>query len=251
MARTMRAHSPAFGSHSTFSTPHLGFWDPVQFLVRTERTAVTAAIVMFVGAYKDCDHHDVGSGSLRRRGEMESCFLNKTGWWWRIVLHPDSSSGFGLCLLRPRSSHGVRRGYMEKGGSWKSAERVSLECDLQSWFASQGVSVAGATRAVQLLDASVLLAQPRPSRWNRKGYFGIQERCRYLWYRHAARILGWCDRRRFPDIVTSLLRGHVFPQHAGRDETSREAVKGSIPAGSHAGALAIDNEHHPSGWKSR
>ena len=182
---------------------------------------------------------------------MESCFLNKTGWWWRIVLHPDSSSGFGPCLLKPRSSQGVRRGYMEKGGSWKSAERVSLEADLQSWFELQGVSVDGATRAVKLLDASVLLAQPRPSQWNRKGDFGIQERCRYLWYRHAARILGWCDRRRFPDIVTSLLRGHVFPQHAGRDETSREAAQGSISAGSHAGALAIHNKNPATGQKSR
>ena len=79
MARTMRAHSPAFGSHSTFSTPHLGFWDHVQFLVRTERTAVTAAIVMFVGAYKDCDHHDVGSGSLRRRGGNGVLFFEQDG----------------------------------------------------------------------------------------------------------------------------------------------------------------------------
>jgi len=82
---------------------------------------------------------------------------------------------------------------------------------------------------------------------NRKGTFGIQERCRYLWYRHAARILGWCERRRFPDNVTGILRGHVFPQQVGGDEETREDAKGSISAASRAGALAIDNEHDATG----
>ena len=150
----------------------------------------------------------------------------------------------------PSYSRYIGRGYMENKSSWKSAERVSLEGDLQSWFAGQGVSVEGAAKAVQLLDANVLLAQPRPSRWNRKGNFGEQERCRYLWYRHAARILGWCERRRFPNIVTGILRTHVFPQQGGRDETTREDAKGSISHGSRAGAHTIDNAHHASGQSS-
>jgi hypothetical protein len=120
-----------------------------------------------------------------------------------------------------------------------SAERVSLECELHKWFSGQGVSQEGATRALQLLDASILLAQPRPSRWNRRGQFGVQERCRYLWYRHAARILGWCERRRFPDFVTSILRGHVFPTQAVSDEASREDGTQTLPTGSPHTAVGL------------
>ena len=147
----------------------------------------------------------------------------------------------------PFLPQGAARGYMENNCCGKSAERVSLETDLRKWLSGQGVSAEGAERAVQLLDAGVLLAQPRPSRWNRKGSFGIQERCRYLWYRHAARILGWCERRRFPDTVTGILRGHIFPQQGARDEETREDAKGSISAGSRAGAPAIDNDHDATG----
>jgi hypothetical protein len=136
---------------------------------------------------------------------------------------------------------------MEIGGNWKSAERVCLEVELENWFTGQGVSSEGASRAVRLLDATALLAQPRPSRWNRRGNFGVQERCRYLWYRHAARILGWCDRTRFPDIVTRLLRRHIFPTQGGRDEAAREDVTGRVPAGVRPGPIAIVADHLPAG----
>lgn len=140
---------------------------------------------------------------------------------------------------------------MDSSHTPASAERVSLECDLHKWFSGQGVSKEGATRAVQLLDASTLLAQPRPSRWNRRGEFGVQERCRYLWYRHAARILGWCERRRFPDIVTSILRGHVFPTQVVRDEAPRADVKGRGTAGGPSeGPIATDPDRHRAGKSS-
>jgi hypothetical protein len=42
---------------------------------------------------------------------------------------------------------------MERGDTWKSAELISLEFKLHNWFLEQGVSMEGATRAVQLLDA--------------------------------------------------------------------------------------------------
>ena len=130
-------------------------------------------------------------------------------------------------------------------GNCKSAERVCLELELENWFRGQGVSSEGALRAVRLLDPTALLAQPRPSRWNRRGNFGVQERCRYLWYRHAARILGWCERRTFPDIVTRILRGHVFPTLCGRDETAGEDVSGRVPAGARPGPIAIRADHLP------
>ena len=139
---------------------------------------------------------------------------------------------------------------MENSGSCKSAERVDLEGVLHRWFAAQGVSEEGATRAVRLLDASTLLAQPRPSHWNRRGAFGIQERCRYLWYRHAARILGWCECRRFPDIVTGILRTHVFPTQAGRDEATREDGAGRVPADAHAGPPQIATDPSDAGQSS-
>lgn len=136
---------------------------------------------------------------------------------------------------------------MEIGSNWKSAERVCLEVELANWFTQQGVSRVGASRVLRLLDATALLAEPRPSRWNRRGNFGVQERCRYLWYRHAARILGWCDRQRFPDVVTRLLRRHIFPTHDGRDEAARSDVTGRVPAGASPGPIAIVADRLPAG----
>lgn len=140
---------------------------------------------------------------------------------------------------------------MEIGGNGKSAERVSLEGELENWFRGQGVSTEGASRAVRLLDASILLAQPRPSGWNRRGTFGVQERCRYLWYRHAARILGWCDRRKFPDIVTRILRLHVFPTPGGSDETVSEDGAGRLSAAGRPGAIRGHTVGLPAGESLR
>ena len=113
----------------------------------------------------------------------------------------------------------------------RNTERGSLCSELENWFLGQGVAKEGASRAVQLLDAKTLLAHPRPSRWNRRGQFSVGERCRYLWYRHAARILGWCDRKRFPDFVTEILRVHIFPSDICTDETSREDGEGGLAVG--------------------
>lgn len=139
---------------------------------------------------------------------------------------------------------------MECCGICQIAHRVSVECELRVWFASQGVSEEGAARAVQLLDRSTLLAQPRPRRWNRRGDFGLQERCRYLWYRHAARILGWCDRRRFPDVVTAILRQHAFPSPASRDEATREDEEGSVAVGHAAQPIATAARRRTAGQSS-
>ena len=136
---------------------------------------------------------------------------------------------------------------MEITGNCKSAARISLEGELEKWFAGQGVSPEGASRAVQLLDANTLLAQPRPSRWNRRGAFGVQERCRYLWYRHAARILGWCERRRFPDIVTDILRQHIFPTQGGHDEATRQDGSEGVSAAARPGPIATSAAHSPAG----
>ena len=139
---------------------------------------------------------------------------------------------------------------MERSSTCSSGERIRLESDLRHWFAGQGVGQEGAARAVLLLDAGTLLATPRPSRWNRRGQFGVQERCRYLWYRHAARILGWCERRRFPDTVTAILRTHVFPTQGARHEATREDGEGRVTANLHTAPSSIDARQHSAGQSS-
>lgn len=140
---------------------------------------------------------------------------------------------------------------MERSSTCESADHISFESELRRWFRGQGVSEEGAARAVLLLDASTLLSQPRPSRWNRRGTFGVQERCRYLWYRHAARILGWCERRKFPDVVTGILRRHVFPTHTGlRDEASGQDGEVQVTAVVGAESTANDADHRVTGQSS-
>ena len=182
-----------------------------------------------------------------KRGEMESWVRTETFWWRRIVLHPDSNRRVPPFFRFQFHRWRVGRVYMEILSPSKSAERISLEGELHKWFSKQGVSEEGSARAVRLLDARELLAQPRPSRWNRKGEFGIQARCRYLWYRHAARILGWCERQKFPDLVTGLLRGHVFPAQDGGDEAPRTDDEGRLSAVAPAGPNARDADQRSAG----
>ena len=130
---------------------------------------------------------------------------------------------------------------MGEAESCRSAERLCLEGELKAWFRRQGVSEAGGSWAVELLDAPTLLSQPRPGKWNRRGDFGFQARCRYLWYRHAAKILGWCERKPFPELITGILRDHIFPDSERRDEAPSEDVQGGVSASpqsrpSHLGA---------------
>lgn len=87
---------------------------------------------------------------------------------------------------------------------------------LRNWVISQGRSEATATKVVALLQPERLLLEPRPRAWNRRGEFGEEERNRYLWYRHTARLLGWKDRQQFPDFVRRLLKIHIFPAQRPR-----------------------------------
>jgi hypothetical protein len=181
---------------------------------------------------------------------MVSRICNNRFWFRGIVLHTFSRSAADPCLQSQVQHTAFWHVYMERSCDWATAERVLLESELRIWFGKQGVSEVGASRAVQLLDASSLLAEPRPSRWNRRGNFGVQERCHYLWYRHAARILGWCERRRFPDNMTGFLRGHVFPTQCGRHEATRADGPGKVTAGAPAGSIAIDTHRRATGSSS-
>ena len=104
---------------------------------------------------------------------------------------------------------------------------------LHSWFLGQGVLEGSATQAIRLCESKYLQAQQHPASWNRRGKFGVQEHCRYLWYRHAARLLGWCERKQFPTLVTEILRAHIYPTVGGNDEETCpctiEAKQGFVP----------------------
>ena len=94
-----------------------------------------------------------------------------------------------------------------------------LRCrrQLHSWFRQQGLSEGSATRAIRLCEEQYLEDQPRPGAWNRCGKFGVSEHRRYLWYRHAARLLGWCERKPFPAFVTDIIRTHIY-RTVGQDD---------------------------------
>ena len=104
---------------------------------------------------------------------------------------------------------------------------------LHSWFLGQGVSEGSAAQAIRLCEGKYLQAQRRPTSWNRRGKFGVWEHCRYLWYKHAARLLRWCERKQFPTLVTEILRTHIYPTAGENDEETCacaiEAKQGSIP----------------------
>ena len=77
------------------------------------------------------------------------------------------------------------------------------------------------------------------------------ERCRYLWYRHAARILSWCDRKQFPDNVIRILRTYIFSTQASKNEETREDGKGGVPTGAVAHSWDCGANHHDQGKISK
>jgi len=113
---------------------------------------------------------------------------------------------------------------------------------LRCWFRDQGVSVAGVEKVVNLCDPDYLEAQPRPASWNRRGQFHAQDRHRYLWYRHAARILGWRDRHQFPEFISSFLRDHIYPSPAVQYEEAREIA--TLQGGTTAGRECLHTGNH-------
>lgn len=207
---------------------------------------------MFGGGLSDCDHHVWGTG-FRNRGEMASRFRSKTFWWRRIVLYPISNAGVPpfLCFQVPFSDWGEYTWRVVAPAKAQSANLWRSTCTTGSFRRGcQRRPQHARCNSWMRPGSSRIHVRARPSRWNRRGKFGVQERCRYLWYRHAARILGWCDRKKFPDLVTGILRAHVFPTPGGEDETTREDGKGGVAAGARAGSIAIDAAHLSAGQSS-
>lgn len=116
--------------------------------------------------------------------------------------------------LRPLENSTLSSNYfMESSHKCVETEEfhtVGAEGAIRNWVRQQGRSKATSEKVVALLQRQCLLAEPRPKMWNRKGKFADAEHCRYLWYRHTAKLLGWKERRHFPEFVTSLLKNHFF-----------------------------------------
>lgn len=151
----------------------------------------------------------------------------------------------------------------ERGRSWATKQFMFMEtCSVRSfdtvgeilgcrrllhtWFVQQGVSARSVDLAIQLCGAVFLQAQPHPRSWNRRGKFEVTQHCRYLWYRHAARILGWCNLKPFPDFVTEILRTHVFPTVVNENEAPCSCSTSEKPPGEISPTIHFDIGHSSS-----
>ena len=95
------------------------------------------------------------------------------------------------------------------------SEQVLLyaETALQTWGLRFRVSESVVTRLVCCLDSTFLLSLPRPLGF-KVSEFSPPQIHRYLWYRQAAKALGWRDRQKFPSEIEALLKLLVWPDEA-------------------------------------
>lgn len=84
------------------------------------------------------------------------------------------------------------------------------ESVIQAWALRCRVSETVVCRLVRCLDSKFLLSLPRPAGF-KVGKFSAPQIHRYLWYRQAAKALGWRDRQKFPAEIESLLKLLVWP----------------------------------------
>jgi hypothetical protein len=68
-------------------------------------------------------------------------------------------------------------------------------------------------RLVRCFDSAFLLSLLRPAGF-KVGKFSPPQIHRYLWYRQAAKVLGWRDRQKFPREIEELLKEVVWPDEA-------------------------------------
>jgi hypothetical protein len=68
-------------------------------------------------------------------------------------------------------------------------------------------------KIVNCLDIEYLLSLPCNFRGYKKGNFSDQAHSRHLWYRNAARIVGWRNvRHEFPSAISSFIKQEVWPE---------------------------------------
>ena len=99
------------------------------------------------------------------------------------------------------------------------SEQVLREAEsvIQAWGLTSGFPETVVCRLVSCFDSKFLLSLPRPPGFKR-GKFSAEQIHRYLWYRQAAKTLGWHDRQKFPAHIENLLKVRVWPD--GEAETT-------------------------------
>jgi hypothetical protein len=92
------------------------------------------------------------------------------------------------------------------------SEQVLCEAEsvIQAWGLRSGVPDTVVSRLVSCFDSKFLLSLPRLAGFKRGKFSPSQIHC-YLWYRQAAKALGWRDRQKFPTEIEDLLKVRVWP----------------------------------------
>ena len=92
------------------------------------------------------------------------------------------------------------------------SEHVLLQAKsvIQAWGLQCRVSEIVVCGLVRCLESKFLLSLPRPPGF-KVGKFSAPQIHRYLWYRQAAKALGWRDRQKFPATIEALLKELVWP----------------------------------------
>lgn len=95
------------------------------------------------------------------------------------------------------------------------------ESVVQAWGLRIKVSKTIVCRLVRCFD--YLLSLPRPAGFKVGKFFAPQIH-RYLWYRQAAKALGWRDRQKFPAEIEELLKVLVWPDGEAEGHNSCSAI---------------------------
>ena len=98
------------------------------------------------------------------------------------------------------------------------------ETVLQAWGLQFKVSETIVCRLVRCFDSAFLLSLPRPPGF-KVGTFSPPQIHRYLWYRQAAKALGWRDRQKISAEIEDLLKVHVWPDEAAESCNGGSAVE--------------------------
>lgn len=104
---------------------------------------------------------------------------------------------------------------------------------IREWAVSAGASPEGADHLVLCLRDVFLKAQPQPTLKYRRGQFSYAQNCRHLWYRRAAKILGWGQRSNIPaDIAAIIKRRWPDTVSNGAEASNRRVSAPTVGAGS-------------------
>lgn len=95
----------------------------------------------------------------------------------------------------------------------------ALECILELWAVRHAhATPAQTSQLLELLDLEFLLRLPRLKGMRRTSIPPLASEIRHTFYRNAARILGWTERRSFGAEIQSLVKQSLWPDSSGCDK---------------------------------